>query len=343
MPFGKTLLTSDSKTQAELSRCLLELTRVKTTHYTEEELEAQDEEYLASLPKPKPVPHAPTEPKHTEKKPAAPKLSKEEEILRDKWSRLIEMIKKGTSRLDVSKAFWEREGGSLGGVNALIPEWNGEKVGTLLQLAASAPHGQPEMTDWLLNELNADPTIPIPSNAPHADLEPEETNVESREKSDTDSGRPMTPDQAAPRMSGSRTAYDIASSRAIRDVFRSAAGARPDAWDWLGAAHIPSALYADMKAKRDTKRQERRKGLKEKIREREAKEKERAVSDAEVEPELEPEVLPPGRFDGGRAGSQKLGGGVNAAESLAGLTPEMRAKIERERRARAAEARMRPQ
>ena len=41
-----------------------------------------------------------------------------------------------------------------------------------------------------------------------------------------------------------------------------------------------------------------------------------------------------------KTGPQKLGGAPTATQGLAGLTPEMRAKIERERRARAAEARM---
>lgn len=44
------------QTQSELLRCLLELTRVKVSHLTEEALRAQDEAYLASLPKPKPKP-----------------------------------------------------------------------------------------------------------------------------------------------------------------------------------------------------------------------------------------------------------------------------------------------
>src|ERR1700753_2371438 len=50
------------QTQSELLRCLMELTKVKITHFTEEELKAQDEAYLASLPKPKPVP-VPAQPK----------------------------------------------------------------------------------------------------------------------------------------------------------------------------------------------------------------------------------------------------------------------------------------
>ena len=39
-------------------------------------------------------------------------------------------------------------------------DWEGEKVGTLLQLAVI--NDQAEMTEWLLDNMNADPTIPVP-------------------------------------------------------------------------------------------------------------------------------------------------------------------------------------
>jgi len=58
-------------------------------------------------------------------KPKQPKLSKEEEIIRDKWTRLLEMVSKG--RLDPLMTFWEREGSTIGGVDTVIPEWTGER------------------------------------------------------------------------------------------------------------------------------------------------------------------------------------------------------------------------
>ncbi|OCB89986.1 hypothetical protein A7U60_g2842 [Sanghuangporus baumii] len=312
-------------TQAELSRCLMELTRVKVTHFTEDDLHAQDEAFLASLPKPKPQPAPTPEAKPTEKKPPAPKLSKEEEVHRDKWNRLIDMVKRG--RLEAAKSFWEREGTGLGGVDALVPEWTGEKLSTLLQVTANS--GQAEVTAWLLDDLNADPTVPVPSNAPQ-DI------VKADGASDS---RPATPDPGAvTRAPGSvRTAYDVASTRAVRDVFRRSAGARPDSWDWLGAAHIPSVLSAEKEAERDNKKKERRKGLKDKIRDREAREREREQEKVDEPP---PAPAPTPMNGGMRTGPQKLGGAPTATQGLAGLTPEMRARIERERRARAAEARM---
>ena len=68
------------------------------------------------------------------------------------------MVKKG--RLDAAKTFWDRESKTLGGIDTRIPDFLGEKVGTLLQLAVI--NGQAEMTEWLLDNMNADPTIPVP-------------------------------------------------------------------------------------------------------------------------------------------------------------------------------------
>ncbi|KAL1710752.1 hypothetical protein EV121DRAFT_285179 [Schizophyllum commune] len=279
-------------TQAEISRCLQELVRVKISHFTEEELQAQDE---AAKPKPRPVAAAPVAPPPVEK-PKAPKLSPEEEALRDKWTRLLDMITRG--RLEPLQSFFAREGANLGGPDAVIPAWAPESraARTLLQLATR--EGQVDVVRWLLEDAGADPTIPDADN---------------------------------------RTAYDLARTREVRDVFRRAAGDMPDKWDWLGAGHVPSALTRDAEDAREEKKKMRRKGLKEKIKEREAREKERGGT-----PEPEPEPVPvvePVRAEP-KAGPRKLGGTAGAVEGVAGLTPEMRAKVERERRARAAEARL---
>ncbi|TFY72910.1 hypothetical protein EVG20_g101 [Dentipellis fragilis] len=299
-------------TQSELTRCLAELTRVKVSHLTEDALRAQDEAYLASLPKPKPKPTPAPQPVL---KVAEPKLSKEEELLHDKWFRLLEMVHKG--RLDALKAFWEREGTNLGGIDASIPEWTDERYRTLLQLATQL--GQEDITVWLLEEARADPTIEVPSSI-------------AVEKLDEDAA------DAVPAQAGSRrVAFDLARSRAVRDIFRRSAGAHPEWWDWLGAGHIPSILSKEMEENREEKKKVRRKGLKDKVREREAKEKERESTASPVEEVVQPKPAPQPEP---RTGPRKLGGSSGATEGVAGLTPEMRAKIERERRARAAEARM---
>ncbi|KAJ3745468.1 hypothetical protein DFH05DRAFT_1444447 [Lentinula detonsa] len=297
-------------TQSELSRCLQELSRVKVSHFTEEVLRAQDEAYLASLPKPKPLPVEPA-PAVLEKPKAKPvKLSKEEEAFREKWQRLVEMVSKG--RLEPLKAFWEREGHNFGGIDARIPEWIGEKrVATLLQLATQS--GQDDAVNWIL-EMHADPTVPVPH------LELEGNGAEEGEEPDLKR-----------RLS---TAYDLAQTRSIRDVFRRNAGAHPDWWDWFGAAHVPSALSREMEDERDEKKKARRKGLKDRVKDREAKEKEKEKDKPAVDESM---PIAPAPSNGPR----KLGGGAGDMAGIAGLTPEMRVKIERERRARAAEARLR--
>jgi len=224
------------------------------------------------------------------------------------------MVMKG--RLGALNAFWERDGQSLGGVNARIPEWTGERYATLLQLAARS--GQEEVTAWLLEDARADPTIEAPAA----------TAAEQGQASESD---------ADPTQDGTRrTAYDLARQRAIRDVFRRCAGAHPDWWDWLGAARVPSVLSKEMEEERDEKKKVRRKGLKDKIREREAKEKERERT--VVEEAVEVKSRP--KHEESATGPRRLGGSAGAAEGIAGLSPDMRAKVERERRARAAEARL---
>ncbi|KAI0031277.1 hypothetical protein K488DRAFT_52396 [Vararia minispora EC-137] len=284
-------------TQAELERCLQELTRAKVSHLTEDALRARDEEYLASLPRPKPKPQPIPVPTPEKEKERVPKLSKEEELFRDKWTRLLDMVERG--RLDALKAFWERECEGLGGPDAPLPQWTPESArsSTLLQFAAR--HGQADVVQWMLEDLGADPTVPVPNASA-------ETRV--------------------------RTAYDEASSKDVRDAFRRLAGAYPTRWDWLGAGHVPSVLEQAKEDEREERKKARRKGLRDKLRERE---KERA---SEPEPEPEPTPAPP--VDDG-PGPRRLGGASGSAEGLAGLSPEMRLKVERERRARAVEGRMR--
>jgi hypothetical protein len=286
----QTIAEDTSQTQSELARCLAELTKAKVSHLTEDALRAQDEAYLSSLPQPKPravtPPPAPV-------KFEIPRLTKEQELLRDKWSRLLEMISKG--RLESLKSFWEREGERLGGVNAPIPQWTGEKRANLLHIAAHAGHA--DVTRWLLEDLHADPTI---------------------KSSKYDDGE----NQLA--------AYDVAGNKDVRDTFRRCAGEHPEWWDWLGEGHVPSTLSKAQEEDRDEKKKVRKKGLKERLKEREvAKEKEEETPLESVTHQAEKDIF----------GPQKLGGAPKASENLSGLSAEMRMKIERERRARAAEAR----
>ncbi|KAG9312931.1 hypothetical protein JVU11DRAFT_6365 [Chiua virens] len=300
-------------TQAELARCLQELVQVKVSYLSEEELRAQDEAYLASLPKPRPPLSQPA--LEISEKPKPHRLTKEEELHREKWSRLLDMISKG--RLEPLKRFWERESDNIGGVDAPIPEWTGDRRMSLLQIAAQSGHEA--VVQWLLFDLHADPMTPVSLTW---------TKDDGIESDASDVGAPPTGSR--------RTAYDLARSRAVRDVFRRCAADHPDWWDWFGVAHVPSALSKEKEEERDDKKKQRRKGLKEKLREREARERERERTSEVVVPVEEPPKVKKAT----PSGPQKLGGSSGSTDGIAGLTPEMRAKVERERRARAAEARL---
>ncbi|KAF9526134.1 hypothetical protein CPB83DRAFT_858397 [Crepidotus variabilis] len=304
-------------TQSELSRCLLELTRPKISHFTEQELLAQDEAYLASLPKARPILPSASHPMEKEKLPKAPKLSKDEEAIREKWSRLLEMVSK--NRVEALKAFLEREGPSLGGPDAPIPEWTNERKGTILQVAVSA--GNEEITCWLLEEGNADPTIAVPL---------------SKTQGEGEHVRELSEDDEGPSKVSRRTAYDLAKTKALRDIFRRVAAAQPDRWDWFGAGHVPSALTQEMEVEQEEKKKVKRKGLRDRVKEREAREKEK-----EKDRPKTPEISATTKVTTSAASnSNRLGGAAGVTEGISGLTPEMRAKVERERRARAAEARL---
>ncbi|KAJ9128346.1 hypothetical protein QFC24_000639 [Naganishia onofrii] len=317
---GAVLEKGDERTLSELLRCWQELTRVKVTHLSEEAIKALDEAYIASLqPKTRPIAPSASTPAVKPAKEIAPKLSAEEEAHRERRRRLIDMVKKG--RMEPLLPFWEKYGLSLGGVNAKAESWVDDGRGqTLLMIAAQA--GQEDVVKWLLEEQRADPTVVFSQEATRNT--PDATDAEEVDGQST--------------KSRGRTAYDLATTKDVRNIFRRLAHDHPDWYDWIAAGHVPSGLSEEKEQEQDKRRAERRKGLKEKAKEREAKKAAELALVPEPEPPLA--VTPPPTAKASK-GPQKLGGGKpNSDAGLAGLTPEMRARIERERRARAAEARL---
>lgn len=291
----------------------------------------QDEVYLASIkpkpPKLAPIPQAPAQPAP----PPKPKLTKEEEVRKDKWLRALDMVSR--DRLEAFKSFWEREEDALGGINASIPEFVYTDAGSVMRragtlLQAATVTGSEDTVKWLLEDKNADPTIPIPSSTREDD---KDAGEEGREEEDEAEKMPLKP-------GAKRAAYDLAKTKAVRDIFRRCAAAYPEKWDWLGAARVPSGLSKEMEEGREEKKKVRRKGLKEKVKEREREAAAKQAAASAVEPEAEPAFAPVPKQENA-TGPRRLGGAAGASEGIAGLTPEMRAKVERERRARAAEAR----
>lgn len=322
----------------EIMRCFLELTRVKVAHLTAEQLAAQDDaqreaiaaalraDAAANAP-PAPAPHPPRKP------PAKPDAA--ERKRRDRWERLLAMVRKGKVGLLehflerheedlLRKGDWLGEVQEEGRIDAPLPPWWRKEEAkssrlvpaTLLQCASAADQG--EVVQYLL-ERGADPTLPVP---------------------------PV--DASATGEMPFRTAYDLCPSKAARAVFRRMMAEHPDwyAWDTMGpgGARVPSALTSEMEEAQASKARTRRNAMREKMREREkaeAEAKARAAPAVEAAPaEAAPATPAPAaaRAASTPAGAQRLGGAGAAPDAT--LSDAMRARIEREKRARAAEARM---
>ena len=134
-----------------------------------------------------------------------------------------------------------------------------------------------------------------------------------------------------------KTPFDLTGDRATRDAFRVARSELgEDKWDW-DAAHVPSALSKSEAEERDAR---------EKKEEAKKEEERRRAETARLKEEGPKAVDGPLGKAAGRGRALALGqAGKTAQEKredeAKGMTPEMRQRLERERRARAAEERMR--
>ncbi|KAF9872177.1 ankyrin repeat and zinc finger domain containing protein 1 [Colletotrichum karsti] len=127
-----------------------------------------------------------------------------------------------------------------------------------------------------------------------------------------------------------KTAFDLAGDRATRDAFRVARSELgEDKWDWE-AARVPAPLSKADADKRDEREKKEKEG---KEAERRRAEEERLRSEG---PQVDDK-----RKKAGLASTAPLKSAQEKREEEArGLTPEMRMKLDRERRARAAEERL---
>ncbi|GAA5970787.1 hypothetical protein JCM8115_002943 [Rhodotorula mucilaginosa] len=315
----------------ELMRAFTELTRFKTSHLTAEALAQLDADYLASIapppsrPSPASTPAPQQQQQQQQKAPAAPKLSKEEELERDRWSRLVEMVKKG--RVEALSTFLDKYGPELesghdgngsvpwGTLPAFVPE--AKTAPTLLHLAAAS--GQAAVVRFLLSPpYSLSPVLHETHLPPHT-------------------VRPIP------------TPYEVASDRATRNEFRFAAFRDPARCDWLGSgiggARVPGGLDEEKEREKERKEEEKRAKLRERQRERDEAEaarravEEEAARQAREKEEERRRLLVPLHA----SGPQRLGGGAPAPireRQQAGLSEEQKMRIQREERARAAEARL---
>ncbi|KAF9575214.1 hypothetical protein EC968_003855 [Mortierella alpina] len=306
-------------TLSELKRAFQELTTVKVSVLTRDALHLKEQQEQEALEKAMAASDAMA---MKEQDAAKVQLEKSAPEAPAELLKLIELVKKG--RVEAMSSHLLKHGIDA---SQLLPvtsstEYDVRRTPTILHLASH--HGQALTVKQLLEKHHADPT----------------TTTVSAMASEAPSD-----DSAALMGAGSFTAYDIAKDKETRNAFRRAMAKMPDAWDWVGLAHVPSALTPEMEAEQ----------------ERKAKEKTRKLLEAERERKKTREASRPGTSAGisnsnsnskstGNASSVSPSGssapslvGKNMASASAAnshLSPEMRMRLERERRANAAEARM---
>jgi len=252
---------------------------------------------------------------------------KEQELEDSRWERVMEMVTKG--KLTALQEFVKKHEGTSGGWFGRMPgrlvEGRPELTSgcvSLLQLGALAD--QTAVVEWMLAETESDPTM-----------------VDVKRGAST---------------KGHLTPYELAPSRPTRNVFRRAMARQPGRCDWITKAKVPSALTEEIESNQSLKNKEWNKKIKEKLKERE---RARALNEKSLlatahEKDTEPADGPSGRQQQQQqqrkpeASANRLGGGpvsrkpavLSSTSSLLGLSDDQRLRLERERRARAAEARL---
>ncbi|TKY85541.1 hypothetical protein EX895_005703 [Sporisorium graminicola] len=350
-------------TIGETVRCFFELAKVKVEHKSEEQLAAEEQEALEQINQKS---RKEAEAKRRDEKAReratdlaksraemgakATRLTEEEQAERTKWSRLLEMIRK--NRTEALMTFLSKNEQDMlhGKIDTRLPDWLLEQevaeAGasapasklipcTLLQLAAES--GSEAVTRFLLVDKHADPTLAA------------ERLGDLRKRFAEPSATAQA--QEAPVDSFHRTAYDLCSTKEVRNVFRKMMAEHPDHFDWggmsAGGARVPSALTEEMQDNQVAKQKDRRAALREKARERAIKAAEKSTSSTSASQEEERVQSAAQQQKSSHHSTNRLGGSNTTPRALLqqrdeqqGLTPEMRARIEREKRARAAEERM---
>ncbi|WAQ84357.1 hypothetical protein PtA15_4A810 [Puccinia triticina] len=317
----------------ELKRCFNELTRVKIFKTTRGEMKmkeqtmreiyerekARREQQAAKKAEQEARQRAEEERKRAERmeqKREKTDAEKAQELEDSRWERVIEMVKKG--KLEALQEFVGKHSETdwFGQLPARVTgraEVSGGVV-SLLQLASMSDH--PGLVEWLLSTTTSDPTM----------VAPERTGTSKAH---------LTP-------------YELAASRLVRNVFRRAMATNPTQYDWLAKAKVPSPLTEELEATQNSKNKEWNRKLKEKLKERDrvrAENEKLLQAQAAAAKQEETKARAPkvssataNRLDGGSVARKS---NVVSANAVAGLSEEQRARLERERRARAAEARLR--
>jgi hypothetical protein len=193
----------------------------------------------------------------------------------------------------------------------------------------------PALLSYLTNNSVPPSFTFFPSDAPQHYRSPTPLHLAATSNSPAIVLALLTKAQADPTLLNSegKPAFDLAGDRQTRDAFRVARHELGEsAWDW-SAAHVPSAISRE---EADSREKQEKKAADEAEAQRRKEEIERLRKEDEMRRETD---------------RKKTGGRTLAAvektfaekreDEARGMTPEMRAMLERERRARAAEERIR--
>ncbi|KAG0294607.1 hypothetical protein BGZ98_001712 [Dissophora globulifera] len=313
-------------TLSELKRAYQELTTVKVSIVTKEALERQERQEKEALDRALEA-SASQHTKLTKSKDASSSgkgLSSLPEATPE-LLKLVELVKKGRAEAMSSHLLKYNMDASQ-----LLPlttstEYDIRRTPTILHLASH--HGQHQIIKTLLEKHSADPTTTTITAKAISSADGESTN------NDDDNG------DAALLGSSALTAYDVAKDKETRNAFRRAMALLPDAWDWTVLAHVPSALTPEMEAEQERKAKEKTRKLLEAERERKkSRENSRPTTPSNSGVGGASAAKSPSAGAGSSSVMAKNMAAVSAANSQ--LSPEMRMRLERERRANAAEARM---
>lgn len=129
-----------------------------------------------------------------------------------------------------------------------------------------------------------------------------------------------------------RTAYEMSKDKEVRNAFRRAMASMPDRWNW-GTAKVPSPLTKEMEEEQERKSKERKKNERQK---KDASRKTKSARDGPSSPVEEMKDNAPANV----RTKGVLSTLTRTELQASGLSPEIRARLDREKRARAAELRM---